>query len=74
MFYDQSKKQDTSKKSPAFPCQQLKCYRVFMNKLNNTLFLKYVLHLWYSLMTISILLFQHFPSAEIACKKDGDEK
>lgn len=31
-----------------------------------TLFLKYVLHLWYSLMTISILRFQYFPSVAMA--------
>lgn len=33
----------------------------------DTLFLKYVLHLWYSLMTISIRLFQHTPSMAVPC-------
>lgn len=35
----------------------------------STRFLKYVLHLWYSLMTISILVFQHLPSAAVACRR-----
>lgn len=38
----------------------------------NTLFLKYVLHLWYSLMTISILLLRHFPSVAAACGRKGE--
>jgi len=35
----------------------------------NTLFLKYALHLWYSLMTISIRLFQHIPSVALTCRR-----
>lgn len=45
----------------------LQCIYKKKMKQSSTLFLKYVLHLWYSLMTISILLFQHFPS--VACRR-----
>lgn len=35
----------------------------------DTLFLKYVLHLWYSRITISMRLFQYLPSVVMACNR-----
>lgn len=37
-----------------------------------TRFLKYVLHLWYSLMTILILVFQHWLS--VACRSERERQ
>lgn len=43
---------------------------IYETKRHRTRFLKYVLHLWYSLMTILILVFQHWPS--VACRGERE--